>query len=71
LRGRSEWNWQNSLGSVHIEYGIEQFYVAEGTGNPQGKLTAQVAVGSSGRATIKEVFIDGQPYASVMKNSAR
>jgi uncharacterized membrane-anchored protein len=71
LRGKSAWSWQNSLASVHVEYGIEQFYVAEGTGNPHGKLTAQVAVGSSGRATIKEVFIDGQPYAEVMKNSTR
>ncbi|MDR3458147.1 MAG: GDYXXLXY domain-containing protein [Verrucomicrobiae bacterium] len=71
LRGKSESSWHIPSGSVHIEYGIEQYYVAEGTGNPRGKLTAQVAVASSGRATIKEVFIDGQPYAAVMKRTDR
>jgi uncharacterized membrane-anchored protein len=71
LRGKNQWSWQNSLGSVHVEYGIEQYFVAEGTGNPRGKLTVQAAVGGSGHAAIKEVFIDGQPYAAVMKNSAR
>jgi uncharacterized membrane-anchored protein len=71
LRGKTEWSWQNSSGSVHVEYGIEQYYVAEGTGSPRGKLTALVAVAGSGRAAIKEVFVDGQPYADVMKNSFR
>jgi len=69
LRGKSEWSWQNSSGSVHVEYGIEQYFVAEGTGNPHGKLTVQVAVANSGHATIKDVFIDGQPYATVMKDA--
>lgn len=70
LAGKNQWSWQSSAGLIHLEYGIEQYYVAEGTGNPQGKLTVQVAIGGSGRASIKEVFVDGKPYAEVMKGEA-
>jgi uncharacterized membrane-anchored protein len=69
LRGKSEWNWRNSTVSIHVEYGIEQYFVAEGTGNPQGKLTAQVVVAKSGRASLKEVFVDGKPYAEAMREN--
>jgi len=70
LRGRSEWNRWNRTNSVHITYGIERFYVAEGTGNPTGKLTAQAVVSASGRASLKQVFVDGKLYAEAMKESA-
>jgi hypothetical protein len=30
-------------------------------------LTVQAAVSKSGRANIKEVFVDGKPYAEAMK----
>ena len=60
------WNW-NATNSIHVEYGLERFYVAEGTGNPIGKLTAQVVVPVSGRGRVKEVFVDGKPYAEAMK----
>jgi uncharacterized membrane-anchored protein len=72
LRGKSagpRWNAANN--SIHIEYGLERFYVAEGTGNPAGKLTAQVVVPASGRGRVREVFVDGQPYAEAMKNAGR
>jgi uncharacterized membrane-anchored protein len=68
LCGKSQWTWRNSAGAIHIEYGIERYFVAEGTGNPRGKLTAQVAVSRSGSANLKEVFVDGKPYAEAMKN---
>jgi uncharacterized membrane-anchored protein len=68
LRGTTAENWRNRAGSVRVEYGLEQYFVAEGTGNSQGKLTVQAAVAKSGRARIKEVFVDGKPYAEVMKN---
>jgi uncharacterized membrane-anchored protein len=71
LRGKSEWSWRNGTGSIHVEYGLEQYFVAEGTGHPQGKLTVQAAVAKSGRASIKEVFVDGQPYAEAMKGQGR
>jgi uncharacterized membrane-anchored protein len=70
LRGQSEWNRWDRTNSVHITYGIERFYVAEGTGNPTGKLTAQAVVPVSGRASLKQIFVDGKPYAEVIKESA-
>jgi uncharacterized membrane-anchored protein len=71
LRGRAAQSWRSSAGSVHLEYGLEQYFVAEDTGNPRGKLTVQAAVTRSGRASIKEVFVDGKPYAEAMKGVAR
>ena len=56
---------------IQVAYGIERFYVAEGTGNPAGKLTAQVVVPASGRGRVKEVFVDGKPYAEAMKGAVR
>jgi uncharacterized membrane-anchored protein len=72
LHGKVQTRW-NGPGSsnVRIEYGLERFYVREGTGNPQGKLTVQVAVSSSGKGSIKEVFVDGVPYAQAMGSHER
>jgi len=66
LRGKSDERWW-STNSIHVAYGIENYYVAEGTGNPVGKLTVQAVVPASGRVKIREVFLDGRPYAEVMK----
>jgi uncharacterized membrane-anchored protein len=63
--------WNAATNSIHIEYGLERFYVAEGTGNPAGKLTAQVVVPASGRGHVREVFVDGKPYAEAMKDTGR
>ena len=72
LKGRSAWpRWNAATNSIHVEYGLERFYVAEGTGNPTGKLTAQVVVPASGRGRVKEVFVDGKPYAEAMKDIGR
>jgi uncharacterized membrane-anchored protein len=71
LRGRAAPGWRNRAGSVHLEYGLEQYFVAEGTGNPRGKLTVQAAITRSGRASIKEVFVDGKPYAEAMKDAGQ
>jgi uncharacterized membrane-anchored protein len=59
----------SSTNSIHITYGIENYFVAEGTGNPSGKLTVQAVVPASGRARIKQVFVDGKPYAEAMRDS--
>jgi uncharacterized membrane-anchored protein len=68
LKGKSaQERWNPPVNSVHVEYGIERFYVAEGTGNPTGKLTAQVVVPASGHARVKGMFVDGKPYAGAMK----
>jgi uncharacterized membrane-anchored protein len=73
LRGQSagdRWNRWGATNSVHITYGIERFYVSEGSGNPTGKLAVQAVVPESGRASLKQVFLDGKPYAEAMKDSA-
>jgi len=70
LRGRSDQRWW-STNSIHVAYGIENYYVAEGTGNPTGKLTVQAVVPASGQPKIKEVFVDGKPYAEAMKNETQ
>ena len=66
LCGRSDERWRSS-NSIHVAYGIENYYVAENTGNPAGKLTVQAIVPASGHPKIREVFVDGKPYAEVMK----
>lgn len=54
---------------TRIDYGLERYYVREGTGNPQGKLTADVAVSSSRQGTLKQVYVEGVPYADAMRSS--
>jgi uncharacterized membrane-anchored protein len=70
LSGKSASRWWNATNSVHVEYGIERYYVAEGTGNPHGKLTARVVVPASGHAKLQQVFLDGKPYEQAMKDAA-
>ncbi|HMP82881.1 MAG TPA: GDYXXLXY domain-containing protein [Verrucomicrobiota bacterium] len=67
IMGQSQPGWRNDTNSVRVEYGLERYYVAEGTGNPGGKLTVQAVVPVSGRALIKQVFVDGAPYAEAMR----
>lgn len=71
LRGTTADSWRNRAGSVHLAYGLEQYFVAEGIGNPRGRLTVLAAVDKAGTARIKEVFVDGKPYAEAVKNDAR
>ena len=73
LKGRHDsrrW-WSPQQNSIHLEYGLERYYVREGTGNPRGKLTVQAAVPSSGNAVIQQVFVDGKPCAEAMKDAGR
>jgi uncharacterized membrane-anchored protein len=70
LRGESTYARWNVTNLLHLDYGIEKYFVAEGTGNPPGKLTAQVIVPASGHASLRQVFVDGKPYAEAMKNAA-
>jgi uncharacterized membrane-anchored protein len=52
---------------VRLEYGIERYYVREGTGNLRGKITVEAAIPASGKAVIKQVLVDGIPYAEAFK----
>jgi uncharacterized membrane-anchored protein len=65
LRGTSQAWWNQS--AVHVAYGLERYYVREGAGNLPGKITVQAAVPKSGRAQIKNLFVDGKPFAEAMK----
>jgi uncharacterized membrane-anchored protein len=70
LRGNKAYASWSATNAIHVAYGIEDYFVAEGTGNPVGKLTVEAVVPASGRASIKQVFVDGKPYAEAMKESA-
>ena len=43
-------------------YGLERFYVPEGKGNPPQPSTVELAVRPDGRAQIKRLFSNGQPW---------
>ncbi|HTH50245.1 MAG TPA: GDYXXLXY domain-containing protein [Candidatus Limnocylindria bacterium] len=68
LRGKTAWAVRDS---VQVEYGLERYYVREGTGNPRGKLTVKAVVAGSGRAQIKEVFLNGKPYVDAMRGMSQ
>lgn len=71
---RQRWQWRlgrnQTQSDVSVEYGLERYYVHEGTGSPQGKLTAEVMIPERGQASIKQLYIDGKPYAEVMRTQA-
>ena len=71
LQATSAWSGRNVTNAVRVEYGLERYYVREGTGNPRGKLTVEAVVPASGRASIKQVLLDGKPYAEAMKANSR
>jgi uncharacterized membrane-anchored protein len=62
----SERRWGNN---ARVNYGIEKYYVPEGTGNPSGKLTVECAVNSARHdLQIKQVYINDKPYAQTMRD---
>src|SRR5207244_10776424 len=71
LEGKNFGPSWTATNAIHVSYGLERYYVGEGTGNPRGKLTVQAVVPASGQARIKGVFIDGKPYAEAMKHNPR
>ena len=71
LVGKSTYAWWNTTNAIHVEYGIERYYVAEGTRNPHGKLTARAVVPASGNARLQQVFLDGKQYERAMRDTAQ
>ena len=64
---RSMWSRNNpdeaiSKRPLSVAYGLERYYVPEGTGTPSGKLTMEVSVAENGESQIREVFLDGKPF---------
>lgn len=56
---------------LQVSYGLERYYVAEGTGNPRGQLTVEVAVSAGGEPLMREVYIDGKPYRDAMARQVK
>lgn len=52
------------LESVNIKYGIEEYFIHEGTGQniffDDKEVVAKVAVDENGNAVLKEIYIDGK-----------
>ena len=69
VRGLMDASWGSEPNrTVRVRYGIEKFFVKEGTGNPNGKVTVKSAVGPDGSMLIKEVYVNGKPYAEAMRS---
>lgn len=73
---RSMWSRNNSdeaavsKRALTVAYGLERYYVPEGTGTPSGKLTMEVSVAENGESQIREVFLDGKPFREATARSA-
>lgn len=48
---------------LSVVYGLERYYVPEGRGNPKGELTVEISVTSGGEPLIRELFVEGKPFA--------
>lgn len=51
---------------ISVVYGLERYYVPEGQGNPPGALAVEVSVTHAGEPLIRELFVDGKPFAETM-----
>jgi uncharacterized membrane-anchored protein len=51
---------------VHVVYGIEQYFVAEGRGatfDPRaGTAAAHVVVDRAGQAVVEQLYVAGRPW---------
>jgi uncharacterized membrane-anchored protein len=63
-----ETNDAGATTSVSVDYGIESYFVPEGTGHAieaeavQGNISADIAVDNQGRAAIKALRRNGRPF---------
>jgi len=63
ISGKSAYAWfSTNTPMVRVEYGLERYYVPEGTGRPSGKMTVEAAVAPSGHALIRNVYVDGKLF---------
>ena len=60
--------WPSGPGELHVQYGIDAFYMQEGhaqlveqASRDKRKVQMQVAIATSGRARIRNVLVDGVP----------
>lgn len=54
------------LGTIHIIYGIEEYYIPEGKGQVfsfwNKEAVAKVSVDKSGNAVLKQIYVDNKPW---------
>jgi uncharacterized membrane-anchored protein len=60
LQGKTEYSWNTN--TVSVAYGLERYYVREGTGDLRGKITVNAVVPHSGHAQVKQILADGKPW---------
>ncbi len=72
LKGTARYQWDDAgtPSQVRVEYGLERYYVSEGSGNARGKMTVEVAVNLSRKGIIKQVYVDGVPFADAARAEA-
>lgn len=60
--------WMTSRAmELRVEYGLEKYFVKEGTGTVRGQTTVKVALTRHGNPAIREVLVDGVPYAEAAR----
>ncbi len=51
---------------IHIVYGVEEYFIPEGKGSNfsffSKEAAASVAIGDSGNAVLKRIYVDGKPW---------
>jgi len=51
-------HWKNQA----IDFGIGQYFVPEGKGNPPGKISVEIALRPDGVPQIVQLYSDGRPW---------
>ena len=66
MRGQSDASIRSAMVNVPVDFGIERYYLPEGTGRPieegigERRFTMTVMVSDAGQAQIKALYDDGQ-----------
>lgn len=64
IKGRI--NYITTVGNAHVAYGIEQYFIPEGSGQnmtfQNGNATARVAISKNGYASLRQVYVDDKPW---------
>jgi hypothetical protein len=63
---RGETTWATGAGELHVQYGIDAFYMQEGraklveqASRANRHVQIQIAIARNGRARIRNLFVDG------------
>jgi uncharacterized membrane-anchored protein len=62
VRGTLESSRWGPSTTISVNYGIERYYVPEGLGNPDGKVTVECVVADDRTLQIKQLYIKDRPF---------